>query len=54
MDACTNKEQQVPEDRQDAKSAMEHAKKQERVHTEQEYIEFSSDSLSSSSSYESL
>ena len=50
IDACTNKEQQVPEDQQAAKSAMEHAKEQERVHTAQKYIEILSDSSSSSSS----
>ena len=48
-----NKEQQVPEDEQAAKSAMEHAKKQERVHTAQKYIEFLSDFSSSSSSDDS-
>ena len=34
------KEQQNPEDQQAAKSAMEHAEKQERVHTAQKNIEF--------------
>ena len=38
MDACMNKDQQVPEDQQAAKSAMEHAKEQERFHTAQKYI----------------
>ena len=45
-----NKEQQVPEDQQAAKAAMEHAKEQERVHTAQKYIEILSDSSSLSSS----
>ena len=35
MDTCMNKEQQVPEYQQAAKSAMEHAKEQERVHMAQ-------------------
>ena len=46
-----NKEHQVLEDQQAEKSAMEHAKEQERVHTAQKYIEFFSDSSSSLSSY---
>ena len=50
MEACMNKEQQVPEDQQSAKSAMEHAKEQEHVYTAQKYIGISSDSLSSFSS----
>ena len=50
MDAYMNKEQQVPEDQQAAKATMEHAKGKKRVHTAQKYIEFFSDSLSSSSS----
>ena len=49
-----NKEQQVPEDQQAAKVAMEHAKEQERVHTAHKYIEILSDSSSSSSSDYSL
>ena len=49
-----NKEQQVPEDQLSAKAAMEHSKEQELVHTAHEYIEILSDSLSSSSSYDSL
>ena len=47
MDACMNKEQQVPEDQQSAKATMEHAKEKERVHMAQKYIEISSDSSSS-------
>ena len=43
-----NNEQQVTEDQQTSKSAMEHAKEQERVHMAQKYIEISSDSSSSS------
>ena len=35
MDACMNKYQQVTEDQQAAKSAMEHAKEKERVRTVQ-------------------
>ena len=54
MYACMNKEQQVPEDQQSTKAAMEHAKEEVRVHTAQKYIEISSDSLSSPSSDESL
>ena len=42
MDACMNKKQQVSEDQQATKSAMEHAKEhakeQERVHMAQKYI----------------
>ena len=53
MYACMNKEQQVTEDQQAAKAAMEHAKEKERVHTAHKYIEISSDSSSSSSSDES-
>ena len=34
-----NKEQQIPEDQQATKSAMEHTKEQECVHTAQKYIE---------------
>ena len=48
-----NKEQQIPEDQQYAKSVMKHAKEQERVHTEQKYIYISFYSSSSSSSDES-
>ena len=48
-----NKDQQVPEDQQAAKAAMEHAKEQERFHTAQKYIEILSDSSSSSSSDDS-
>ena len=48
-----NKDQQVPEYQQAAKSAMRHAKKQERVHTAHKYIEILSDSSSSSSSDDS-
>ena len=48
-----NKEQQVPEYQQAIKAATEHAKEQERVHTEQKYIEISSDSSSSLSSDDS-
>ena len=54
MNACMNKEQQVPEDQQAAKAPMEHAKEQECVHMAQKHIEISSDSLSSSSSYDLL
>ena len=54
MDACMNKEQQVPEDQQAAKAAMENAKEQECVHGAQKYIEISSDSSSSLSSDDSL
>ena len=53
MDACINKEQQVPEYQQSAKAAMEYSKEQERVHTAKKYIEISSGSLSSSSSDDS-
>ena len=53
MYACINKEQQVPEDQQSTKAAMEHAKEEVRVHTAQKYIEILSDSSSSSSSYDS-
>ena len=35
-----NKEQQYPEDQQTEKSTMENTKEQERVHTEQKYIDF--------------
>ena len=35
MDTYMNKEQQIPEYQQAAKSAMEHAKEQKRVHTAQ-------------------
>ena len=48
-----NKEQQIPEDQQATKSAMEHTKEQECVHTAQKYIEILSDSSSSLSSYDS-
>ena len=48
-----NKEQQVTEDQQSAKSAMEHAKEQERVHRAHKYIQISSDSSSSFSSDDS-
>ena len=51
MDSCTNKEQQVPEYQQAAKSAMRHAKEQKRVHMAQKYIEIS---YYYSSSYDSL
>ena len=40
------KEQQTPEGQQAAKSAMEHAKEQEHVYTEKNYIYLLSDSLS--------
>ena len=50
MYACMNKEQQVSEYQQAAKSAIEHAKEQERVHTAQKYIKILSDSLFSLSS----
>ena len=50
MDACMNKEQQVPEDQQSAKATMEHAKEKERVHMAHKYIEILSGSLSSLSS----
>ena len=53
MYAYMNKEQQVPEDQQAAKAAMEHAKKQESVHTAQNYTYILSDSLYSSYSYDS-
>ena len=53
MDACMNKEQQVPEHQQAAKSATEHAKEQERVHMAQKYIQILSDSSSSLSLYDS-
>ena len=53
MDACMNKEQQVPEQQQAAKSAIKHAKEKERVHTAHKYIDISSDSSSSLSSDES-
>ena len=33
-----NKDKQVTENQQAAQAAMEHAKEQERVHTEQKYI----------------
>ena len=49
-----NKEQQVPEDQQAEKSAMEHTKEQERVHMALEIIDILSDSLSSSSLDDSL
>ena len=52
MDACMNKEQQYPEDQQTEKSTMENTKEQECVHTAQKYIEISSDSSSSSFSYD--
>ena len=54
MDAFMNKAQQVPEDQQTAKAAMEHAKKQESFHLAQKYIEILSDSFFSSPSYDSL
>ena len=47
MDTCMNKEQNVTEYQLAAKSAMEHAKGQERAHMAQKYIEILSDSLSS-------
>ena len=53
MDACMNKEQGVPEDQQAAKSAIEHAKEQECVHTAHKYIEILSNSSSSFSSDDS-
>ena len=46
MNACMNKEKQVPEDQQAAKAALEHAKEKERVHMAQKYIEIVSDSSS--------
>ena len=46
-----NKEQQVPENQQAEKAAIEHAKEKERVHTAQKYIKISSDSSSLLSSY---
>ena len=46
MEACMNKEQQFTENQQAEKSAMEHAKEQERVHTAQKYIGILSDSSS--------
>ena len=42
-----NKELQVPENQQSAKSLMEHEKEEERVYTDQNYIKISSDSSSS-------
>ena len=48
-----NKEEQIPEYKQAAKSAMEHAKEQEHVHTAQKYIYLLSDSSSSWSSDDS-
>ena len=48
-----NKYKQGPEYQQAAKSAMEHANEQERVHTARKYIEISSYSLSSLSSDDS-
>ena len=54
MDACINKDKQFLEDQSSAKSAMEHSKEQKRVHTARKYIKISSDSLSSSSSDDSL
>ena len=48
MDTCMDKEQQVPEDQQAAKSAIEHAKEQGSVHTANKYIEMLFDSSSSS------
>ena len=46
----TRTRRKIPEDKQAAKAAMEHAKEQERVHTAHDYIHLLSDSLSSSSS----
>ena len=50
MNACINKEQQVPEDQQAAKSAMEHTNELERawiiIYTLQKYIETMSASSS--------
>ena len=54
MNACMNKEQQIPEYQQAAKSAMEHTKEHDCVHTAHKQIEISSVSLSSSSSDDSL
>ena len=54
MDACMDKDQHVPEDQQAEKAAMEHTKEQERVHMAQKIIDIFSDSLSSSSSHDSL
>ena len=48
MDAYINKEQQISEYKQAAKSKMEHAKEQECVHMAQKYIYILSDSSSSS------
>ena len=53
MDACMNKDQQVLEDQNDEKSAMEHTKEKERVYKAQKYIEISSDYSSSFSSDDS-
>ena len=53
MNARMNKEQQVPEYKQAAKDATEHAKEKERVHMAHKYIKFLSDSSSSSSSDDS-
>ena len=44
-----DKGQKVTEDQQAEKSAMEHTKEQEHVHTARKYIEISSDFSSSSS-----
>ena len=55
MDAFMNKEQQIPEDQQAKKAAMEHAKEQKRVHMVWNYIyllSYSSFSLSSDDSSE--
>ena len=46
MDTCINKEKQVTEDKQAAKSSMEHAKEKGRVCTAQKYIEIPFDSSS--------
>ena len=48
-----NKEQQIPEYQQAAKSAMEHAKEQEYVHTARNSIYIFSDSSSSLSADDS-
>ena len=48
-----NKEQQITEDQQDAKSTMEHTKEQDRVHTAQNYIYLLYDPSSSLLSYDS-
>ena len=54
MDDFINKKQQVSEYQQDEKDEMEHAKKQERVHMAQKYIDISSTFSSSLFSDDSL